>query len=303
MSADAEPTVAASGGLVIRGTDERAEIALVHRPRYDDWTIPKGKDDSGETPSEAALREVREETGLACVITGPGGIATYEVAAGRKRVEYFLMRPMLFTGFAPNDEVDNIRWVPMADALDLLTYDFDRRLVANIDVQAATGLTTLYLVRHGAAGDRRKWPGPDEDRPLTEKGHNQARLIGNRLEPVGVGRVLTSPYVRCVQTVADLARRLGFEPEPHEALAEGSDLRAIGRLLEDVVGTTVVMCSHGDVIPAALERLRRLGVRFRSEYACAKGSTWIITHDGDTFRDAFYDPPPSPTLRAHDSAG
>ncbi|CAN5879169.1 8-oxo-(d)GTP phosphatase [soil metagenome] len=291
MSADQGAAVRASGGLVIRGAHDRAEICLVHRPAYDDWTIPKGKDDNGETPAQAALREVEEETGLSCVITGPAGRATYQVASGTKSVEYFLMRPTVFTGFTPNDEVDAIRWVALAKAPGILTYDFDRRLVRKVKGRSATALTALYLVRHGAAGDRSKWSGPDEERPLTKKGRAQAGVIADRLDQVGIEQVLSSPYVRCVETVADLASRIGLTVEPHDALAEGPNRKSIVALLEKIAGTTAVLCSHGDVIPATLESLERMGVRFRSEYAWAKGSTWLITHDGDKYCEARYLPP------------
>jgi 8-oxo-dGTP diphosphatase len=124
---DAE--VLAAGGLVVRdGTD----IAVVHRPRYDDWSLPKGKLDEGEGFEDAALREVEEETGLTCRITGTLGDTSYNDRKDRpKLVRYFRMEPESGE-FAPNDEVDELRWLPAAEALELLSYDFDRELVGKL---------------------------------------------------------------------------------------------------------------------------------------------------------------------------
>ena len=123
---DAE--VLAAGGLVLR---DGPEIVVVHRPRYDDWSLPKGKLDEGEGFEEAALREVEEETGIRCRITGPLGDTTYKDRKDRdKLVRYFEMAPESGE-FTPNDEVDELRWVSPADATDLLTYEFDRELVEN----------------------------------------------------------------------------------------------------------------------------------------------------------------------------
>ena len=125
-SEDAE--VLAAGGLVLRGDD----VAIVHRPKYDDWSFPKGKLDAGEDFEEAALREVWEETGLRCSLGRALGDATYTDNKHRsKLVRYYEMRPQSGE-FSPNDEVDELRWVPLADACDLLSYAFDRELVEKL---------------------------------------------------------------------------------------------------------------------------------------------------------------------------
>jgi 8-oxo-dGTP diphosphatase len=123
---DAE--VLAAGGLVLRD----GRIAVVHRPRYDDWSLPKGKLDEGEDFEQAALREVEEETGLSCRLGREMGDATYRDNKDRaKLVRYFEMQPEAGE-FTPNDEVDELRWVPVAEASELLSYDFDRELVAKL---------------------------------------------------------------------------------------------------------------------------------------------------------------------------
>lgn len=285
--------VRASGGVVIRGTGADAELAVVHRPRYDDWTLPKGKDDPGETPRQAALREVQEETGIRCRVVGSAGVAHYQVGVGPKRVKYFLMRPLRSTGLPENDEVDEVRWVSPRDAGTILTYDFDRDLIGGLDLDTVTACSDIHLVRHGAAGDRAGWEGSDHKRPLTAKGIAQAAAIASGLGDIGITRVISSPYVRCVQTVEPLANRLGVELEVDDALAEGPDRHAIARLLDEVAGTNAALSSHGDVIPTTLEMLRRMGVGFPSAHECRKGSTWSVAHDGAGFTDAIYTPPPT----------
>jgi len=120
--------VRAAGGLVVR--DDR--ILLVHRPKYDDWTFPKGKAEDGESDEECALREVQEETGLSCELVSPAGVTEYIDAKGRpKIVRWFLMRPVAGE-FEPTDEVDELRWEQPAEAAGLLSYDRDLPLLETL---------------------------------------------------------------------------------------------------------------------------------------------------------------------------
>jgi 8-oxo-dGTP pyrophosphatase MutT (NUDIX family) len=123
--------VRAAGGVVVRERgDGGREVAVVHRPKYDDWSLPKGKLDEGEEWRDAALREVAEETGLRCETVVELAPSTYlDPKRRRKHVRWWLMRP-LDGSFQPNDEVDELRWVPVEDAAEVLEYDHDRDLVA-----------------------------------------------------------------------------------------------------------------------------------------------------------------------------
>ena len=124
-----EPEVAAAGGVVLRERADGPEIAVVHRPRYDDWSLPKGKLEPGEVWSAGALREVEEETGLRCELGPELAPARYRDRKGRdKLVRWWLMRP-LEGEFTANDEVDELRWLAPEAALELLDYDHDRDLV------------------------------------------------------------------------------------------------------------------------------------------------------------------------------
>jgi 8-oxo-dGTP diphosphatase len=120
--------VEAAGGVVVR--DRR--VALIHRPKYDDWTLPKGKLEAGEEFEDAALREVREETGLRCTLGRELPSTSYEDHKGRSKVvRYWLMEPQSGE-FSPNDEVDELRWLDAAGARDLLSHERDRELLAGL---------------------------------------------------------------------------------------------------------------------------------------------------------------------------
>ena len=127
--------VRAAGGLVVRPRKGgKPEILAIHRPRYDDWSLPKGKLDPGEGWEEAALREVEEETGLRCALEGELEPARYTDRKGRtKLVRLWLMRPLVDHGFTPNHEVDEVRWLSPPEALELLSYEHDRRLIEAVE--------------------------------------------------------------------------------------------------------------------------------------------------------------------------
>ncbi len=150
----------------------------------------------------------------------------------------------------------------------------------------------LYLVRHAKAGSRSGWLGPDETRPLSKGGREQAQGIKRWLAEWPVPRILSSPYVRCVETMQPLANKLGLAVEANEILAEGNPA---GRLLELLAALPdhTVLCSHGDLIPATIEALARRGMVVDGEPDWRKGATWIIERDGDEFVRASATPPPS----------
>lgn len=140
--ADTVPAVLAAGGIVVR--EESGEIAtiIIHRPRHDDWSFPKGKLDPGESSEDAALREVFEETALLCRLEDPLGTVDYPQGDRTvKQTRYWIMRPVSDRGFVPNDEVDAVRWVALSDAAELVTHPLDRALArrARSVLDAAAG--------------------------------------------------------------------------------------------------------------------------------------------------------------------
>jgi 8-oxo-dGTP pyrophosphatase MutT (NUDIX family) len=122
--------IEAAGGVVVRD----GQVALVHRPRYDDWTLPKGKLDPGESFAQAALREVEEETGLRARLVRELPPTSYDVSGRPKIVRYWLMEVDDATPFVPNDETDELRWVALDEALRLLTYERDRDVLRAVDL-------------------------------------------------------------------------------------------------------------------------------------------------------------------------
>jgi 8-oxo-dGTP diphosphatase len=125
--------VEAAGGVIVRDGEAGTEVCLVHRPRYGDWSFPKGKLDPGESFEEAALREVEEETGLRCTLEAELPSREYRDHKDRdKIVRYWQMEVDEDPGFTPNDEVDELRWLPMDEAADLLTYDRDAELLRGL---------------------------------------------------------------------------------------------------------------------------------------------------------------------------
>jgi 8-oxo-dGTP diphosphatase len=119
--------IEAGGGVVV---DEEGRVLLVHRPEYDDWSLPKGKLDKGESFEEAALREVEEETGVRCELVRSLPDVRYSVRGKPKVVRYWLMRVVSDSGFEPNSEVDEVRWVSPEEAVEVLTYDRDKGVVS-----------------------------------------------------------------------------------------------------------------------------------------------------------------------------
>lgn len=152
----------------------------------------------------------------------------------------------------------------------------------------------LFLVRHGAAGSRHKWQGPDKLRPLSPKGRRQAQGIANLLADHPITRVLSSSYVRCMQTVEPLAHQLGLAVEPARALAEGTGAKTAMALVRGLDDPAAVLCGHGDVIPMILEILAHEdGFALPSKYPCAKGSTWELAGQDGRYMKARYIAPPA----------
>jgi 8-oxo-dGTP diphosphatase len=260
---------------------------LVHRPRYDDWTHPKGKLEAVESFEDAARREVLEETGWRCALGPELPSVTYDDASGRpKRVRFWAMRPDRDDGFMPGREVDEIRWVSAADAARILSYPRDVETL-----RAALVLDTpLYVVRHAKAGSRRDWRGNDDDRPITAKGRRQAERLIEHLGLDGIRGVASSPSLRCIQTVAPLAGALSLPVERHDVLREDADPTAVLAFAAAAEGP-IVLCTHGNIVEdlvlgAAAER------PLTGSYGWKKGSTWVLERDVGRPVGARYVPPP-----------
>ncbi len=269
-------------------------MLVVHRPRYPDWTLPKGHRERGETVEETAIREVLEETGLRCRIVAPLATTRHRVDGGDvKEVAWFAMTPLPGSpGFAKNGEVDSIEWLAPKDARKRVSYQNDRELIAEADLGSLSTTGTIRMVRHAVAGERSKWKKKDHERPLTKKGYREARAIADLLADASIDRVVSSPYVRCAQTLEPLASTLGLELELDPRLGEGPGNRPGIEVLAELVGHNAVVCSHGGVIQAALRDLKEAGMTVRGPMYASKASIWEIQVEAGRFTSARYLPPP-----------
>ena len=273
MSPTASTVVQAAGALVWRVRRSRLQVALVHRPRYKDWSWPKGKLDRGEATVAAAWREVAEEIGHDVVLGVPLPSLSYKLPdGGTKRVRFWAAqvagrpeaaalqaRPPVAP--ATRDEIDQARWFDADAAARRLTRPSDRApLDALVEAHTRGRLDTraLVVVRHAAAHKRATWEGTEADRPLTSSGRAQASALVPMLSAFGVVRVVTSTWERCAETVAPYARASGVAPVLAPGLTESAhdDHPArVAALVAELVGARedTVLCTHRPVLPTVLD--------------------------------------------------
>lgn len=274
--------VPAAGAVLWRPNDSSCEplIAVIHRARYDDWSLPKGKVDPGETEPVAAVREIHEETGQRSRLGRSLGSVSYPIPRGRKIVHYWAARG-LGGDFTPGDEVDQVVWLPPAEAAKRLTYPTDRKVLARFGKKPAD-TATLLIVRHGAAGRRARYKGDDRMRPLDAKGRAQAESLVPQLLAFGASVVYAADRVRCAQTVEPLAGELDVPILMETSLTEEAYAKNPDRAHRRVraiaaAGGTPVICTQGKVIPHLIEWwCQRDGVK-PDKSRNRKGSTWVLS--------------------------
>lgn len=276
-------TVHAAGAVLWREHAGRTEVAVVHRPRYDDWSLPKGKVDPGESHPATAVREIREETGFQSRLGRRLAVISYPMDDGAiKRVVYWAAG--VGEGeFTANDEVDQLLWLPPKDAMTQLQYRQDRKVLRRFTRAPADTQTTI-IVRHARAGSRSKYKGEDSQRPLDKLGRAQAESLVSQLLAFGATQLHAAPRVRCRQTLEPLAQEIGVPIDTEAALTDeayADDKKtACGRVLEiasGADGATPVICTQGKVIPDLIEWwCERDGVR-PDKSRNRKGSTWVLS--------------------------
>jgi 8-oxo-dGTP pyrophosphatase MutT (NUDIX family)/phosphohistidine phosphatase SixA len=253
----ADKLIEAAGGVLWRAAagGSGIEVALVHRPKYDDWSIPKGKLEYGEHQVVGAVREVWEETGYTGVPGRPLGEIRYLKDGSPKRVRYWAMR-VADGHFTPSDEVDQMMWLPPREAKRHLSPERDQGILAGVDLDAVTTWPCL-LVRHGSAGERATWQGDDRERPLDALGDDQAEALVPLLTAYDIQRVLSADVLRCMETIGPYATHAQLPVESEPLLSEAGYAqqpdRALERLLEIICsGVPSVVCSQGKTLPALL---------------------------------------------------
>jgi len=274
--------ILAAGGVLWRpGHRETAEeVAVIHRPRYDDWSLPKGKVDPGETEPVAAVREVFEETGHHVQLGRRIATVSYPVEPRTKKVQYWSARS-IGGSFAPNNEVDDLIWLPAAAAIKKVSYPYDRKVLRRWAKQPPDTQSVL-IVRHATAGSKSRFSGDDKLRPLDKKGRAQAEALVAQLSTFGPTDVYSADRVRCHQTVEPLAEELGVtihnEPSLTEEAYADNPKRGRRRVLQIAEShRTPVICTQGKVIPDLIAWwCERDGVR-PDKSRNRKGSTWVLS--------------------------
>jgi 8-oxo-dGTP diphosphatase len=274
--------VLAAGAVLWRSLDGSSvpQVAVIHRPRYDDWSLPKGKVEPGETEPVTAVREIREETGYRAHLGRRLTAVKYPVEQGIKRVRYWAARA-IDGDFAPNSEVDDMMWLSVKDAMAKVVYPHDRKVLRRFS-KGPVDTQTVLVVRHARAGSKERYRGDDHDRPLDKYGRAQAEALVGQLLAFGADKLYAADKLRCRQTLEPLAEELGVDIaiEPTltaEAYAENKK-RGRQRVLEiAAAGGTPAICTQGEVIPDLIAWwCDRDGVR-PDKARNRKGSTWVLS--------------------------
>ena len=274
--------IRAAGALLWRdNSDLSIEVALIHRPRYDDWSLPKGKLEMGETALQCAYREVHEETGIRATFTRQLGTVEYEESGQEKRVKYWAAHCALTNSeFVPNEEVDQMRWLSPSQALEQATHDSDKSIIEKF-MSEEQHTDTLIILRHTKSLERGDWDEADSHRTLDETGFDQAQLLIKHLAPFAIDELYTSDYTRCVQTVTPLAHARGlsittvpslneesFELDPEKAISFANALKQDEK--------NILICSHNPVIPSMLRGILNTKLKNKDLIKLEPGDAWIV---------------------------
>jgi len=264
--------VLAAGALTWREKGDRVQVLLVHRPRYDDWSIPKGKLDKGETFPAAAVREVAEETGYRVRLHRPLPASVYLLPDGRtKIVQYWAatVRAKVAPGPENSGEIDEVRWVSLDEAENLVARQNDQLPLAALRrFLEADELRTVPIIiqRHGAALSRAKWRKGEKSRPLNGKGRKQARALPSLLDAFDPASVVSSPWERCRATVEPLATKEGLKVRTKDELTESGHAEhpsrtaaVIDRVLTEARAT--IVCTHRPVLPTVIASVREVATQ------------------------------------------
>jgi 8-oxo-dGTP diphosphatase len=256
-------TVVAAGAVPWRVANGKLQVLVVYRKQHRDVSIPKGKVDPGETLPQTAVRELFEETGLR-VTLGPslGSVHYVQQTNGKPKVVHYWAAEVdpvaeAKSKFVSNDEIFALEWLTVKKAVEQLTYEHDKELVQHVrELWKSGSMSTFPVVvaRHGKATAHEDWDGIDSLRPLVARGMEQARDIAAGLAAYGPSAIISSPAVRCMQTIAPLSYKLGMEIRESNKISQDK-WTSEGDRVADFVATRlrkaepVVLCSHGPVIP------------------------------------------------------
>ncbi|QNN54059.1 NUDIX hydrolase [Nocardioides mesophilus] len=260
---DTDQEIVAAGAVVARKGPRGPQVLLVHRPKYDDWSFPKGKLDPGEHALAAAVREIAEETGLDVRLEAPLSDQQYLVGNGTvrpKRVHYWVGRPVGhddLSRYQRNAEIDELDWFDADDAAKQLTRDLDRATLEEF-LAAPRRTTPLVVLRHAKARPRRSWTADDRERPLTDLGERQSDELVPMLAAYGVRRIVSSSSRRCWTSLAPYAHVTETDLEVTDALSEeDATADGVATVVADLMDSKrpAVLCTHRPVLPHVLAAL------------------------------------------------
>lgn len=278
--------IKAAGAVLWRDVDgEAIEIAVVHRPKYDDWSLPKGKLERGEAPITAARREVFEETGYISDFGPSLGTINYTNDDALKEVYYWIAKAHTQpTGEFPLAEVDQLEWLSPQDAIRKVSNESDREIIWRF-LEIGPRTYSLVLLRHAKALKRSEWQNDDDDRPLDAVGQVQARKLPQTFVPYGTTSIYSSDAMRCAETVFPLSQEIGKIITYVSDLSEyvfHKDKDAAIKYTEELIEQeeNILVCSHNPILPNVIKKLvgKKVFKSFRRELEPAEA---IILHHRD----------------------
>ena len=277
--------ILAAGALVWRKSKEKKiEIAVIHRPKYNDWTIPKGKVELNESSIACAYREVIEETSLETEFGMYLGEVKYQSLDGPKQVSFWSAQVVKENTFTPNSEVDEIKWVEAAKAAKFLSLESDTEILSKFN-KLKYESKPLVLLRHAKALSRDEWQGDDDDRPLDSLGQMQAKRLLSIYQAFNLEQIHTSDAIRCYDTVEPMAKALGLRLEVSNKLSESAfkkDKEDAFDYARDLIKSDkrALLCSHNPILPKVLNKLTKKSDVESDEEKLYPADAWVIHRIG-----------------------
>lgn len=248
-----KPKIVSAGGVVLREHTNGLQVLLIHRERYDDWSLPKGKGEADELLPETAIREIQEETGVTARLGLRLPSLRYKVGKHPKAVHYWRSSVLSQRPRRPDHEVSAVKWFPIDAALEKATHP-DERAVIEAAVQAPP-TNALLIVRHAKAMQRKHWSGDDRKRRLSGRGRDQANRLVDVLAAFGIERLVSSASARCKETLKPYAKTQKISIETYDQLTEESaakNPKAVRKLMAELLKNLdrpTAVCGHRPVLP------------------------------------------------------
>ena len=277
--------ISAAGAVVWRKhKDHFTEVAIIHRPKYDDWSFPKGKIEVGESLIACAYREVLEETNLQTEFGPLLGQVEYFTPDGLKKVTYWCAKVISEKPFRVNTEVDQLKWIPITKVIEVLTNETDKEIFDQF-VKVKFDSKPFILLRHAKAITRDEWQGEDDDRPLSSSGQNQAMRLLSTYQVFNIDQIHSSDAVRCYDTVKNMAKGLDIKLEVSSKLSENTykkDKEKAFDYVRELIkeDKSVLICSHNPILPKMLNKLTKKSEIEADEDKLSPADGWVIHRSG-----------------------